>query len=89
MKVKYGSLKELADAFISGELEGWVLMLDNDSTYLRWQGGLPDGMELNSDDLEEFHEKKDEEGETLYDGSDDVYILDQALDIIGIPNMGV
>lgn len=86
---KYKNLKELADAFKTGVLKGWVLMLDNDSSHLNWQGALPKGVEPDKQNSEDFEEEKYEEGQQLYDGSGDTYILDQALDIAGIPNMGV
>ncbi len=86
---KYKNLKELAKAFKLGKLEGWVLMLDNDSTHLNWQGGFPKGVEPDSDKGADFEDQKYDEGQQLYDGSNDTYILDQALDIAGIPNMGV
>lgn len=87
--VKYKNLKELSVAFKSGELKGWVLTLDNDSTCLDWHGGFPDGVEPGSDKGVEFENQKYDEGQELYDGSNDIYILDQALEIAGIPNMGV
>lgn len=86
---KYKNLRELAAAFNLGKLEGWVLMLDNDSTHLDWQGGFPDGIKPDSDEGEDFCDQKYLEGQELYDGSGDTYILDQALSIAGIPNMGV
>ncbi len=86
---KYKNLKELSDAFKSGVLDGWVLMLDNDSTHLDWRGGLSDGIEPDTDEGADFEDKKYDEGKQLYDGSGDVYILDQALTIAGIPNAGV
>ena len=86
---KYKNLKELAIAFKSDELKGWILMLDNDSTHLSWHGGLPSGIESDTDEADEFYDQKYDEGQKLYDGSKDIYILDQALDIAGVPNMGV
>jgi len=87
--VKYKNLKELAEAFKSEKLEGWVLMLDNDSTHLQWHGGCPEGLEPDTDQGDDFENQKYVEGQQLYNGSGDVYILDQALDIAGIPNMSV
>lgn len=80
---KYKNIQELSDAFKSGELEGWTLMVDNDSTHLDWLHSAPEGI-----DDELFQEEKYEEGQLLWD-SPDVYILDQALTTAGIPNMGV
>ena len=86
---KYKNLKELAEAFKTGKLKGWFLELDNDSTSLSWDGGYPDGVDPRSDEGADFENQKYEEGQQLYDGSEDTYILDQALDIVGIPNRGV
>ncbi len=86
---KYKNLKELSEAFKSGELEGWVLAIDNDSTHLSWHGGFPEGTEPDTDEGADFEDEKYDEGKQLYDGSGDVYILDQALTIAGIPNAGV
>ncbi len=83
---KYKNLTQLAEAFKSGYLTGWVLSLDNDSTSLSWRGDYPDGIEPDSDEGSDFEEKKYDEGQELYDGSDDTYILPQALDLAGIPN---
>jgi len=83
---KYKNIQELANAFKSGELEGWILMVDNDNTYLRWHGG--GGLEPDTDEGDDFESEKDAEGERLWD-SPDVYILGQALSAAGIPNEGV
>ncbi len=84
---KYKNIKELAAAFRSGELKGWVLMVDNDNTYLRWVGDSPDYNTAPAA-AEEFECQKSDEGNKLWD-SPDVYILDQALQVAGIPNEGV
>ena len=85
---KYKNIQELADGFKSGELKDWVLMVDNDSTHLRWiGGGAPDYREYPAAH-EEFEEQKEDEANALWD-SPDVYILDQALTAAGIPNEGV
>lgn len=80
---KYKNIQELSDAFKSGELEGWTLMVDNDSTHLDWMQEAPPGV-----DWELFQEEKYDEGKLLWD-SPDVYILGQALTAAGIPNEGV
>ena len=84
---KYKNIKELAEAFKSGELKNWILMVDNDNTYLRWTGDSPD-YEKSPAAAEEFKERKHDEARQLW-GSPDVYILDQALEAAGIPNEGV
>lgn len=78
---KYKNIKELAEAIKSGELQNWILIVDNDSTYLQWIGNRPD-------EAEDFEEQKYEEGKKLWD-SPDVYILGQALEAAGIPNESV
>ena len=83
---KYKNIQELATAFKAGELKGWVLMVDNDSTHLDWRGGNP--YEPGSSEDEDFQDEKYDEGKLLWD-SPDVYILDQALMAAGIPNEGV
>ena len=85
---KYNNIQELAEGFKSGELDDWVLRIDNDSTHLAWVGGLPKKIKEMSDEAENFHDKKYDEGKELWD-SPDVYILDQALTAAGIPNEGV
>ncbi len=85
---KYNNIQELAEGFKSGDLADWVLRVDNDSTYLHWVGGLPKNIKEMSDEAEDFHDKKYDEGKELWD-SPDVYILDQALTAAGIPNEGV
>ncbi len=85
---KYKNIKELADAFKSGELKDWILMVDNDSTYLQFRGKYPEGVENDTDAGDIFEDAKYEEGKELWD-SPDVYILDQALEVAGIPNEGV
>ena len=86
---KYKDLKELSEAFKAGELEGWMLMVDNDCTHLQYHGPLPEGMKTDTDESEAFEDKKYDEGKELYNGQGDVYILDQALTLCGIPNEGV
>ena len=84
---KYKNIQELANGFKSGELKDWTLMVDNDSTYLRWIGDSPD-YDKSPDESEEFEDQKDDEARALWD-SPDVYILDQALSAAGVPNEGV
>lgn len=36
--MKYNDLHEVSAAFASGELEGYVLMIDNDESFLAWVG---------------------------------------------------
>lgn len=83
---KYKNIQELANAFKAGELKGWVLMVDNDWSYLGWRGGLP--YKQDTGEAVAFEDEKYDEGKQLWD-SPDVYILDQALAAAGIPNEGV
>lgn len=68
---KYGSIKELAEAFASGELsrDDWIVDMDNDNATLRWRGSCPEGV-----DEDDFADSKYEEGKTLWrgDGYSDV-----------------
>lgn len=85
---KYKNIAELAEGFKSGELDDWMLMVDNDSTYLMWiSGGAPDHVK-EPDKHFEWEEQKEDEARALWD-SPDFYILDQALSAAGIPNEGV
>lgn len=85
---KYKNIQELANGFKSGELNGWVLMVDNDSTHLRWMGGRPENIKDDTEEADDFEYKKYDEGKKLWD-SPEVYILNQALTAAGIPNEGV
>lgn len=82
--MKYKNLIELAAAYRSGEIksEEWVLVLDNDSSYLRWNGANPFGR--NTRAAEDFESAKYDEGEKLFRGkgySD----LEDACKAAGIP----
>ena len=83
---KYKNFKELAEAFKAGDLKGWVLVLDNDSTSLSWRGGMPDGIEPDTDAGKAYGYQKYDESHELYDGSEDTYILPQLFDMVGIPH---
>lgn len=85
---KFNNIRELAEAFKSGELQGWVLIVDNDSTHLQWRGIPPEHIKADTEEAEDFEVQKYDEGKRLWD-SPDVYILDQALGAAGIPNEGV
>ena len=85
---KYKNIQELAKGFKSGELKNWILMVDNDNTYLRWIGGGAPDYDKYPAGSEEFEDQKNDEARMLWD-SPDTYILDQALSAAGIPNEGV
>ncbi len=82
---KYNTLEQLRDAFVRGELKGWILRLDNDSTSLDWQGGPPEGIEPDSDAGAAFEDQKYEEGHKLYAGGNGYSDLDEAMRLAGIP----
>jgi hypothetical protein len=86
---KYKNIKELAEAFKLGELKGWTLMVDNDSTHLGWRGDWPKHIKEDTDEAADFEDEKYDEGQELWDGSQKPYILDEALEAAGIPNEGV
>ncbi len=83
---KYKNIQELAKAFRDGELKDWILLVDNDNTYLEWRGDNPCMPDTN--EAGEFEDRKCDEGSKLWD-SPLYYILDQALEAAGIPNEGV
>ena len=85
---KYKNIQELAKGFKAGELKGWVLMVDNDSTHLSFRGSRPKHIEDDTEEAWDFEDQKYDEGKELWD-SPDFYILDQALTAAGIPNEGV
>lgn len=71
---KYNSVQEVSDAFKSGELKGYILVVDNDSSYLRYQG--------LEGDTDEYIQMKDEETLYIGEGQNDIY---DALRAAGIP----
>ena len=76
-KPKYKTIEQLVNAFQSGELSKseWMLIVDNDSSYLTWTG------DPASDNL------KYEEGQKLW-GGDYIDSID-LLRILNIPCEGV
>lgn len=72
---KYSNLKELSEAFKSGELlrDEWELIVDNDSSCLQWCGD-PD-----------LYEEKFKESDELYSGGEGQYDIIEALEALEIP----
>ncbi len=64
--MKYNNLVELAEAFKRGDLIGFVLMLDNDDSFLRYTGPVPEG--LNNDEAEIYRDRKTDEASDLFRG---------------------
>ena len=59
----YENFKELTEAFKSGKLTNWTVLVDGPLTYLTWIGEVPENV-----DLDEFHEKKFDEGADIWSG---------------------
>lgn len=81
---KYANLIELAEAFRSGELnrDEWFLMLDNDSSSLRYKGPNPN--EEDTDEYDMFVDRKNDEANELFEG-DGYADLKDACEAAGIP----
>jgi hypothetical protein len=81
--MKYRNLIELAEAFKKGELTGFVLMLDNDDSFLRYIGPVPQG--VSDVEAETFRDRKTDEADNIFRGhgySD----LEDACKAAGIPS---
>ncbi len=65
--MKYDSYEDLFAAFRAGELEGWVLWMDNDNCSLSWNGSSPEG--LTEEQQDEWASRKYEEGQRLFHGN--------------------
>jgi hypothetical protein len=83
---KYANLGELAEAFRSGELDRNVysLMLDNDCSSLCYRGPLPEGMDPDSDEYDEFIDEKETECSEWFNGNG-VLDIEDACVALGIP----
>jgi hypothetical protein len=82
--MKYKNLTKLAEAFKSGELKGYKLILDNDNSFLSYVGKLPEGMRRGTEKAEIWLDKKREEADKLYRGNG-YSDLQEALEAAGIP----
>lgn len=85
--MKYANLVELAAAFRSGELnkEHYTLVLDNDSSCLRYTGPLPDGVSIESGAADAWRDEKRDECRAWFRGNG-YSDLSDACDAAGIPN---
>lgn len=86
MNRKYKNMQELANAFASGELskENYTLILDNDSSSLRYTGPLPDNMDEDSEEADVWRDKKNDEADKLFLGNG-YSDLQDACEAAGIP----
>ncbi len=84
--MKYKNLAELSEAFKSGELseENYVLIVDNDHSYLTYVGSSPYYAKSDSAQHVEYMQDKDKETAELFSGGgpNDFHEACQAL---GIP----
>jgi hypothetical protein len=72
--MKYKNIKELSVAFKNGLLEGYVLCLDNDFSFLKYAGKVPSG--LNEEDAEIFRDNKTDEAYKWFKGKGNSDLLD-------------
>ena len=81
---KYKSIIELAAAFSGGDLvkEQWFLMLDNDSSSLRYRG--PNPYEEGTDDHDRFNDGMNDRADELFRGNGYADLKD-ACEAAGIP----
>ncbi len=81
---KYNNLKELAEAFKSGELSrgDWILRLDNDNSSLYWRGEIP--FPEDSDAHTDFFDAKHDEAYEWFRGNGYADLQD-ACEAAGIP----
>jgi hypothetical protein len=81
---KYKNMMELAEAFRTGELskEHYTLVLDNDSSSLRYTGPNPN--EEETDEYWMFQDRKNDEAGELFDGNGYADLKD-ACEAAGIP----
>lgn len=86
MQPKYKTLVELAEAFRTGELskDHYVLVLDNDCSFLRYIGPRPDGIEEGGAAEDEWEDERYEHCKTLFAGNG-YSDLEDACTAAGIP----
>lgn len=85
--MKYKNLTELAAAFRSGDLNRahYTLVLDNDGSWLRYIGPLPDGVARDSEAADVWLDAKHDECRAWFRGNG-YSDLSDACDAAGIPN---
>lgn len=81
--MKYKNLTAVADAFKSGELSGYKLVLDNDDSFLDWDG-KDNPHEPGTDAYWEFCDNKRDECRDWYRGNG-YRDIDAACAAAGIP----
>lgn len=81
---KYKDWQELIAAFKSGELDGWMISMDNDCAGLQWVGESPNEPEFSREECEAFQDRKREESQKLWRGGGYADIVD-LLQACGIP----
>jgi len=87
MTYKYNSLIDVAAAFASGELkrDEYTLVLDNDTSFLRYCGPLPEGILPDSPEADAWRDRKVDETRTLFRGNGYADLAD-ACEAAGIPS---
>lgn len=85
--MKYKNMTALAKAFASGKLDRkqYVLVLDNDDSFLRYCGPLPKGVQKDSEAADRWMDEKNDEAQAWFRGNG-YADLSQACDAAGIPN---
>ena len=85
--MKYKNLVELAAAFRNGELskEHYTLVLDNDDSFLRYTGPIPEGMKADSLAADIWRDQKCDECNAWFRGNGYADLAD-ACTAAGIPN---
>jgi hypothetical protein len=83
-KLHFKNLKELAKGFADGRLAGYKLILDNDGSWLSYEGPLPDGMKRNTEAADVWLDAKNDEGREWYSGNGYSDLAD-ACEAAGIP----
>jgi hypothetical protein len=83
-KMQFKSLKEVAAAFADGRLAGYKLILDNDSSWLSWEGPLPEGMKRASAAADAWLDEKNDAASAMFRGNGYADLAD-ACEAAGIP----
>lgn len=84
MKKKYKTVKELAEAFKTGELDRdrYVLILDNDHSFMDDRAPRPEG--ITDEEWQDEENKRWKFCQDLFEGNGQ-YDLQEALEAAGIP----
>jgi len=86
---RYQNLKELAEAFESGEIDRceWEIEIGENHSFLRWVCNFP--TEITALDREKLWYNKYFEGQNIYQSGPIRDTLVEALDALGIPTRRV